>query len=104
TCIILLAAGVFNKFWFWTFSYASQYVYERSAANAFRYFWESIQGVVGPSVWLWALAGVGLIFLWSEKEGREKATFVTGFLIFSFLAVCPGFFFREHYFVVLLPA
>lgn len=103
TCLILLAAGVFNKFWFWTFSYASQYVSERSAANALRYFWQSIQGVAGPSIWLWALAGVGLIFLWSEKEGRKKATFVTGFLIFSFLAVCPGFFFREHYFIVLLP-
>ena len=27
-----------------------------------------------------------------------------GFLIFSFLAVCPGLYFREHYFIVLLPA
>jgi len=104
TCLILLAAGVFNKFWFWTFSYASQYVSERSAANALSYFWQSIQGVAGPSIWLWALAGIGLSFLWSQKEGRKKATFVTGFLIFSFLAVCPGFFFREHYFIVLLPA
>ena len=104
TCLILLAAGVFNKFWFWTFSYASQYVSERSAANALSYFWQSIQGVAGPSIWLWALAAIGLTFLWWDKSVREKAIFVTGFLLFSFLAVTPGFYFRNHYFIVLLPA
>ena len=26
------------------------------------------------------------------------------FVLFSFLAICPGFFFRPHYFVLLLPA
>jgi hypothetical protein len=29
---------------------------------------------------------------------------VTALLSFSFLAVCPGFYFRPHYFVLLLPA
>jgi len=30
--------------------------------------------------------------------------FFLGFLAFSLLAICPGFFFRSHYFVLLLPA
>lgn len=30
--------------------------------------------------------------------------FVVGFFVFSFLAVCPGLYFREHYFVFILPA
>jgi Dolichyl-phosphate-mannose-protein mannosyltransferase len=104
TCLILAAAGVFQKFWFWTFSYASQYVSEVPAPRAFGNFWRAVHGVPGPAVWLWALAAIGLIFLWWDKSIREKAAFVTGFLIFSFLAVIPGFYFREHYFIVLLPA
>jgi hypothetical protein len=29
---------------------------------------------------------------------------MVGFLIFSFLAICPGLYFRPHYFIFLLPA
>jgi hypothetical protein len=104
TCLILAAAGVFQKFWFWTFSYASQYVSEVSALEAFGNFSRAVQAVPRPAIWLWGLAAIGLIFLWWDKSVRAKAVFVTGFLLFSFLAVTPGFYFREHYFIVLLPA
>jgi len=30
--------------------------------------------------------------------------FVFGLLVFSFAAVCPGLYFRQHYFILLLPA
>jgi tetratricopeptide (TPR) repeat protein len=30
--------------------------------------------------------------------------FLAGFFIFSFLTVCPGYYFRPHYFICLLPA
>ena len=30
--------------------------------------------------------------------------FAVGFLFFSFLSVCPGFYFRQHYFILFLPA
>ena len=32
------------------------------------------------------------------------ASFLREFLLFSFLAVCPGFYFRRHYFILMLPA
>jgi hypothetical protein len=35
---------------------------------------------------------------------RAKTLFLVGFLFFSALAVCPGFYFRTHYFVLVLPA
>ena len=34
----------------------------------------------------------------------EARVFLTGLLVASFLAICPGFYFREHYFILLLPA
>jgi hypothetical protein len=45
-----------------------------------------------------------LALAWRKREDRGAAAFATVFLLFSFLAVCPGLFFREHYFVLLLPA
>jgi hypothetical protein len=41
--------------------------------------------------------------LW-DKELRSNAAFLLAFLFFSGLALCPGFYFREHYFVLVLPA
>jgi hypothetical protein len=41
---------------------------------------------------------------WVRKRTRDSALFATMFLVFSFLAACPGFYFREHYFILMLPA
>jgi hypothetical protein len=41
--------------------------------------------------------------LW-EQRTRSIAIFLLGFLFFSALALCPGFYFRLHYFVLVLPA
>jgi hypothetical protein len=41
---------------------------------------------------------------WKAPAQRSQALFLTALLAFSFLAVCPGLYFREHYFVLLLPA
>src|SRR5207237_4867907 len=35
---------------------------------------------------------------------RTRAVFLTTFAFFSILAVCPGFYFRPHYFILVLPA
>jgi hypothetical protein len=47
---------------------------------------------------------MGLISLCWRKEWRDRRAVAIGFLLFSVLAVCPGFFFRPHYFIVVLPA
>lgn len=104
TCLIMFVTGVFKKFWFWTFAYASQYVSEVPASKAPAIFWESFKDITRPSIWLWLIAGAGFILLWWDKSQREKAIFVSGLCIFSLLAVTPGFYFRSHYFIVLLPA
>jgi hypothetical protein len=51
----------------------------------------------------WLLGGVGLLALvW--RRGKGDRLFLYGLFLFSALAVCPGFYFRRHYFVLLLPA
>jgi len=58
----------------------------------------------GSANLLWILAGIGLLALWLNKKVRQRSLFMTGFLLFSFLAICPGLYFRPHYFILLLPA
>ena len=104
TCLILWRAGVFATFWFWTVSYGSQYASNWGMGEGVHLLATMFPAVIGPCVWIWLIAGVGLTaFLWDD-EVRRHSLFVLGFLFFSFLAVCPGLLFREHYFILLLPA
>jgi general stress protein CsbA len=59
---------------------------------------------VGATIFIWLIAAVGFSALFWSANARTYARFVAGFLLFSFLAVCPGFHFRPHYFIVMLPA
>lgn len=104
TCLLLWRAGVFPKFWFWTFIYARQYAAESSLADGISAFTENFSPILKQNAPLWLLAAAGLVLVWRKRESRGAAALATAFLLFSFLAVCPGLFFREHYFVLLLPA
>ena len=104
TCLVLLAAGSFQKFWFWTFLYSREYASLIGIAEGIHYFRITAAQVVKPALWIWAIAAVGVIaVLWSRKA-RAHRFFLVSFLLFSFLAICPGFYFRRHYFILILPA
>ena len=102
TCLILLYAGVFPSFWFWNWSYAREYGSITSLAEAWPKLGASLPWVLRPFV-LWEIAVVGLsATLWS-RYARAHGGFVAGFFLFSLLAVCPGLYFRPHYFILVLP-
>ena len=104
TCLVLLWFGVFERFWFWTFDYALEYVTTVPFSVGLIALKENLTKVVVSAVSLWILAGIGLTGLLWNKKARRHWVFVIGLLVFSFLAVCPGLYFRSHYFVLLLPA
>jgi hypothetical protein len=103
-CAVLAAQGVLGTFWFWTFQYAREYVSELPVWAAGSVFVESARTIMQATVPLWCLAGVGLVALWVTRWKSETRVALTGLLVASFLAVCPGFYFRPHYFILLLPA
>jgi hypothetical protein len=104
TCLLLWFAGVFDKFWFWTVKYALQYAGVVPFSQAIHVFADSIKEVIGPGWGIWLLAGVGLIaFLW-DRQTRTSTGFLVGLLASSALAISPGFYFRSHYFILVLPA
>jgi len=103
TCLLLWQAGVFPNFWFWTFQYAREYGSQTSLAVGTENFVFAIKYVVGAEALLWVLAGIGtVICVAGWKSGSHK--FLLVLLVAGALAVCPGFYFRPHYFILLLPA
>ncbi len=103
-CAALYAAGVFPKFWFWTFSYARMYVSELPVSTALDGFLTFAPPVIGGWNMIWAIAVFGLPAIYWDRKMRAHWDFWAGFALFSFLTICPGFFFRPHYFITLLPA
>jgi uncharacterized membrane protein len=102
TCWLMDRTGVFHQFWFWTVSYAGEYS-KTGLRRAIRAFLENFASVASPAIPLWILAAIGMsALLWSSSAHQLKR-FITGLFMFSFLALCPGAYFRPHYFVLLLP-
>jgi 4-amino-4-deoxy-L-arabinose transferase-like glycosyltransferase len=104
TCITLWMMGVFDKFWFWTINYGREYATLVPLSQAVRVFADSVRSIIGAAWPVWVLAGAGLISGAWDPRSRSATFFLFGLLLFSFLAVCPGFYFRYHYFILVLPA
>lgn len=104
TCLILWQTGAFKNFWFWTFNYAQKYASSLPLAVGMKNLWGTFPKIVNAHVGIWLLAGLGLASLFWNKRIKRHRLFVLGFFLFSFLATCPGFYFRPHYFILLLPA
>ena len=105
---ILLAVfalqGVLGAFWFWTFRYASEYVSLVGFSGASARFLRALEIVSRADRALWVAAALGFAALWLRGWSRETRVVVCGLLAASLLALAPGFYFREHYFIVALPA
>jgi len=103
-CLLVLWSGSFHDFWFWTFSYARQYGTNASLAYGLEQLHKKGAAVIEPVVGIWLIAALGLTsFLWSRRA-RSRVFFAISFLACSFLAVSAGLYFREHYFILMLPA
>ncbi len=102
TCFALYRDGVFREFWFWTVSYAGEYS-KVGFHRAVRAFVGNFAAVVRPGLPIWILAAVGVSALIWSVSGRKHSGFIVLLFLFSFLSLCPGAFFRPHYFVLLLP-
>jgi hypothetical protein len=102
TCVVLYRAGVFRNFWSWTFEYARQY----AITLPLREHWEELAPKASTlllifCLWIFAVARIARSF-WNPIV-RRHVVFVDGLLAFSCAAVCPGLYFRPHYFILIMP-
>jgi len=103
-CVWLKWAGVFPQFWFWTVTYAREYAVLLPLETGIATAREGFSGVVGSAPLVWAMAVLGLGCVFFTTLTRDTRIFLAGFFVASFLAVCPGMYFRNHYFILLAPA
>jgi len=105
TALWLAGLGLFGTFWFWTVTYAGKYASAVPLLGGLLNLKDAVILNIREAQWpLWLIGGLGGVFLGTSHGRRTDRVFLAGLTIFSFLAVCPGLYFREHYFIVLLPA
>jgi hypothetical protein len=103
-CLVLFVQGVLGRFWFWTFQYAKEYVSLVSLWDGWWSFATTFRDITQANRWIWILAAAGFVLMWVVRWSSEIRIFLTALLFASFVATCPGFYFRQHYFIMLLPA
>lgn len=102
--VLMRSAGVFDSFWFWTMTYPSTYSSRIPFSEAWKYFSYAV-GPIFKSFWFpWVAGMLGLATLPFLAGKKDQKLFAFLFLVFSFLPAVPGFYFRQHYFIPLLPA
>jgi general stress protein CsbA len=104
TCAVLYRAGVFDKFWFWTVSYASQYATSTGIVQGWKYLVEAVPGLFFGAPIVWCFAAIGFFAVIKERGTRAAVRFVISLLVWSFLGASAGLYYRDHYFIVMLPA
>lgn len=104
TCLMLLWAGVFKNFWFWVFDYSREYISSMPLKIGLTVLNSQAKAMWNESFLLLYFACLGFTALAWNKNVRQNIFFIFSFCLFSFLSICPGFYFRSHYFILLLPA
>lgn len=102
--LILVRAGAWPRFWFWVVSYAHAYVSQVSLREAPANLRTTGLPIVQAASVLGLLALGGLAVAGIESWRSRRPGFVLTFVVVSAAAVCPGFWFRPHYYILFLPA
>ena len=100
----MVMSGNFEQFWFWTVQYASKYAAGAPEAERSLLFGYGFNPLYAAYTLFWWLGLAGLVAVWFGNYSTAQKTAAVLFIVLSALAVVPGFYFRQHYFVVFLPA
>lgn len=117
TAIGFACAGLWKPFIFWTFQYASQYVSMLPLGAAPGQFATGFDPVFESGMWPWLFGILGLFCLWEKCiptrfrpyphipafHNPQLASLSAPIFIAGMAAACPGFYFRNHYFLMAIP-
>jgi hypothetical protein len=98
----LWQAGVFPQFWRWTITEAAAYGSETSASDGLRNLLDATPKAIGWNLLIWLGMAAGTAIALYERSRR--GAFLAGFLLAGVIAVFPGLYFRQHYYIQVLPA
>ena len=100
----LAFTGAFASFWFWVVRYGLAYGAMENLRQGWENFILAVSRFVPQAGLLWLLAACGLGLLIVRPRSVRTRSYLVAFVLLSFLGVCPGLYFRDHYFLLFLPA
>jgi 4-amino-4-deoxy-L-arabinose transferase-like glycosyltransferase len=103
-CLSCAITWHFARFWFWTFVYAHNYATLTPWSEGREKLVWHLQQTWNVSLGLWLLALAGPPLAWLNRAAWPPVLFIGIFWLFSFLGTAIGFYFRAHYFILVLPA
>ncbi len=101
--LMVYTAGVWDTFWFWTVTYARSYAGNVSWGAGMELFSASFVPILKAYSVAGLLSVAGLALLFTGSYSRLQRIFTMALLLFSFASICPGLYFRQHYFITVLP-
>jgi len=102
TALVVFLQGTFATFWLWTVKYAKSYATGLPPIWGWVNFRSQMGEILDSMAIYWLLAGAGLLLV-TFGSSRSARNFLLPLMICSFLALCPGFHFRPHYFILVAP-
>lgn len=102
--LVMVASGTFDKFWFWTFEYARKYASGIDWVQGRQMLEVGLFPILRELQWIGFLAIVGLVLMLLPVFPVRQRILALAFALFAVLATTPGLIFRQHYFIVVLPA
>ena len=103
TFALLALAGVWDRFNFWTIQYAREYVSIFPLRSLPRQFAAGFGPVFHSGIWVWVLGMPALGLVFARTQYRRAAILGGGLFLAGMVAACPGFYFRGHYFLMVMP-
>jgi hypothetical protein len=104
TLLAVARAGALDTFWFWVARYGAGYATTLPLTEGLGYLGAAVSRFLPQAALLWGLGGIGLGLMAVPRASIPHRGFFLGLLAFSLVGVCPGFYFREHYFILVIPA
>lgn len=102
--LVALSHHQFDLFWKWTYVYPQSYASTSTISDGMINLKMMFPFVTGKHTLLWLIGGIGIILLIINKSiDSSKKIFIASWILISILTVIPGYAFRNHYFVMLIP-
>ncbi|MBI3585576.1 MAG: glycosyltransferase family 39 protein [Ignavibacteriales bacterium] len=87
--LYLYHTGVFDKFFFWAFTYAPEYISRHSLSDAQKYFFNNLLPLIKSTKLLWLLAAMGFLAVLFSHHYKRERFFLICFGAMAFLATTP---------------
>jgi hypothetical protein len=103
-CLLLLSAGTLGSFWLWTFTYAYHYGTSEPLARGASNLWAALGSILPTCYLTVALSALGLTAVVWDRAARSRVAPIGLLLISGFIGTSAGLYFRNQYFILVLPA